>query len=32
VDVVRLRSPGGWEIEFPGHSVPLLVDFLRDLS
>ena len=32
VDVVRLRSPGGWEIELPGHSVPLLVDFLRDLS
>jgi hypothetical protein len=29
--VVRLRSPGGWEIELPGSSVPLLVDFLRQL-
>jgi hypothetical protein len=29
--VVRLRSPGGWEIELPGNSVPLLVDFLRNL-
>ena len=30
--VVRLRSPSGWEIELPGNSVPLLVDFLKDLS
>ncbi len=30
--VVRLRSPGGWEIELPGNSVPLLIDFLKDLS
>jgi hypothetical protein len=32
VSVVRLRSPSGWEIELPGSSVPLLVDFLKDLS
>ncbi len=32
VSVVRLRSPSGWEIELPGNSVPLLVDFLKDLS
>lgn len=32
VGVVRLRSPGGWEIELPGSSVPLLVDALKDLS
>jgi hypothetical protein len=32
VSVVRLRSPDGWEIELPGHSVPLLVDFLKHLS
>jgi hypothetical protein len=31
VSVVRLRSPSGWEIELPGNSVPLLVDFLKDL-
>lgn len=30
--IVRLRSPGGWEIEMPGSSVSLLVDFLKDLS
>lgn len=30
--VVRLRSPGGWEIELPGSSVPLLVGFLEQLS
>lgn len=30
--VVRLRSPEGWEIELPGSSVPLLVDFLKQLS
>jgi len=30
--VVRLRSPSGWEIELPGNSVPLLVDFLKGLS
>lgn len=29
---VRLRSPGGWEIELPGSSLPLLIDFLKDLS
>jgi hypothetical protein len=32
VGVVRLRSPGGWEIELPGNSAPLLIDFLKDLS
>jgi len=32
VSVVRLRSPDGWEIELPGNSVPLLVDFLKHLS
>ena len=32
VGVARLRSPGGWEIELPGNSVPLLIDFLKDLS
>lgn len=32
VSVVRLRSPGGWEIELPGSSVPLLIDVLKDLS
>lgn len=32
VSVVRLRSPDGWEIELPGNSVPLLIDFLKDLS
>ena len=30
--VVRLHSPDGWEIELPGSSVPLLVDFLKYLS
>ena len=30
--VVRLRSPDGWEIELPGSSVPLLVEFLKQLS
>lgn len=30
--VVRLRSPDGWEIELPGGSVPLLIDFLKHLS
>jgi len=30
--VVRLRSPRGWEIELPGSSVPLLVEFLKQLS
>ena len=32
ISVVRLRSPDGWEIELPGNSVPLLVDFLQHLS
>jgi hypothetical protein len=32
VSIVRLHSPGGWEIELPGSSVPLLMDFLKDLS
>jgi len=32
VSVVRLRSPDGWEIELPGNSVPLLIDFLKHLS
>ena len=30
--VVKLRSPDGWEIEMPGSSVPLLIDFLKHLS
>ena len=30
--VVRLRSPEGWEIELPGCSVPLLIDFLKQPS
>ena len=30
--VVRLGSPDGWEIEMPGNSVPLLIDFLKHLS
>ena len=30
--IVRMRSPSGWEIEMPGSSVALLVDFLKDLS
>ena len=30
--VVRLRSPEGWDIELPGSSVPLLIDFLKQLS
>lgn len=29
---VTLRSPDGWEIELPGSSVPLLIDFLKHLS
>ncbi len=32
ISVVRLRSQDGWEIELPGNSVPLLVDFLKHLS
>jgi hypothetical protein len=32
VSVIRVRSPGGWEIEMPGNSVPLLIEFLKDLS
>ena len=32
VGVARLRSPDGREIELPGSSVPLLVDFLKHLS
>lgn len=32
ISVVRLRSPDGWEIELPGNSVPLLIDFLKHLS
>ncbi len=32
VGVVRLRSPGGWEVELPGSSVPLLIDVLKELS
>jgi len=31
-NVVRLRSPDGWEIELPGGSVPLLIDFLKHLA
>ena len=31
-NIVRLRSPDGWEIELPGSSVPLLIDFLKHLS
>lgn len=31
-NVVWLRSPDGWEIELPGGSVPLLIDFLKYLS
>ena len=31
-NIVRLRSPDGWEIELPGSSVPLLIDFLKYLS
>jgi hypothetical protein len=30
--VVRLRSPDGWEIEMPGSSVALLIDFMKHLS
>jgi hypothetical protein len=30
--VVRLRSPDGWEIELPGSSVAVLIDFLKHLS
>jgi hypothetical protein len=30
--VIRLHSPDGWEIELPGSSVPLLIDFLKHLS
>ncbi len=30
--IVRLRSPDGWEIEMPGSSVSLLIDFLKHLS
>jgi hypothetical protein len=30
--VARLRSPDGWEIELPGGSVPLLIDFLKHLA
>jgi len=30
--IVRLRSPEGWDIELPGSSVPLLIDFLKQLS
>jgi len=32
VSVVKLRSPDGWEIEMPGSSVSLLIDFLKHLS
>ena len=32
VGCVRLRSPGGWEIELPGSSIALLVGVLKDLS
>jgi len=31
-NIVRLRSPDGWEIEMPGSSVPMLIDFLKHLS
>jgi len=31
-NIVRLRSPDGWEIELPGSSVPLLIDFLKHLA
>ncbi len=31
-NVVRLRSPDGWEIELPSGSVPLLIDFLKHLA
>lgn len=30
--IVRLRSPDGWEIEWPGSSVSLLINFLKHLS
>jgi hypothetical protein len=32
ISVVRLRSPGGWEIEMPGSSVSMLINFLKHLS
>ena len=32
VSVVRLRSPDGWEIEMPGSSVSMLINFLKHLS
>ena len=32
ISVVRLRSPEGWEIEMPGSSVSMLIDFLKHLS
>jgi hypothetical protein len=32
VSIVRVRSPGGWDIELPGSSVPLLIAILKDLS
>ena len=32
VGCVRLRSPGGWEIELPGSSIALLVGVLKELS
>ena len=32
INVARVRSPDGWEIELPGSSVPLLVEFLKHLS
>ena len=32
VGVVRLRSPGGWEIELPDSGMPLLIDVLKGLS
>ncbi len=31
-NIVRLRSPDGWEIEMPGSSVPMLIDFLKHLA
>jgi hypothetical protein len=31
-NVVRLRSPDGWEIELPSGSVSWLLDFLKHLA
>jgi len=31
-NIVKLRSPCGWEIEMPGSSTSLLIDFLKRVS